>query len=624
MIRLYFTDFFQVSVAALNEYGAFNISLINDIPLFVDPFLLFTSKDERYRALHDEIIDYVRFLRDTSLSGPVSAGLLDSLFTFHEVKQNWLGFSVVGNRGTGLGPKFARALNFNLKSVFRSFGDSNAPNHIEKLCLLEDGVGKDNISDFTTCLIKRFLLEYTEEFARRHIAPALLKPRTVSRVSFDYETETWRPGRFLLPNYQNDFVILTPQNILTRDSLWINQDEMLMQFENLADAVPNEQLRSQLDSYLRKKLREISHDAEKEPPKEEVKKAKLDTLRQFPFLMDQYTSQKENTGHRAALVSIRKVHESGSFYVDQLRKLADVLDVAGFYKESPETYEGALRRLKILKTAIETEGHAGLLYFNRFPIRRQEDLQRAIRILWCAAPGAVTIKNTKKHFKISPKLASNPNLSGAFEKLSSREIIAVFCFSETEVTLTNGRVASLHDKKKRDSIVLIDATRGENAETSNSKSGSQAGGTQRTQLFVSYSHKDKKWLKELQITLKPSIRSDNYELWDDTRIKPGDDWREEIRAALKRTRVAVLLVSRYFFDSDFIAENELPDLLDAAKDEGVVILWVAVSDSPYKKSRLAKYQAVNDPGKPLDGMTKAKVNQAFVAIAEEIDSAFGR
>lgn len=53
---IYFTDFFQVPPDVLEEYGAFNVSLINDLPLFVDPFLLFNSEKEEYQRLHDQII----------------------------------------------------------------------------------------------------------------------------------------------------------------------------------------------------------------------------------------------------------------------------------------------------------------------------------------------------------------------------------------------------------------------------------------------------------------------------------------------------------------------------------------------------------------------------------------
>ena len=69
MIKVHFTDFFRVDPDALEAYGAFNISHINDLPLFVDPFLLFNSEKPEYQALHEEMIRYLKFLRDNSDRG---------------------------------------------------------------------------------------------------------------------------------------------------------------------------------------------------------------------------------------------------------------------------------------------------------------------------------------------------------------------------------------------------------------------------------------------------------------------------------------------------------------------------------------------------------------------------
>ena len=107
---LFFTDIFNMDPQILEEYGAFNVSLINDLPLFIDPFLLFNSEREEYQALHQQIIDYIRFLRDETQRGRISMGLLRGWFTFPEIKQNWLGFSLVGNKGSGLGMDFAPTL----------------------------------------------------------------------------------------------------------------------------------------------------------------------------------------------------------------------------------------------------------------------------------------------------------------------------------------------------------------------------------------------------------------------------------------------------------------------------------------------------------------------------------
>jgi hypothetical protein len=145
----------------------------------------------------------------------------------------------------------------------------------------------------------------------------------------------------------------------------------------------------------------------------------------------------------------------------------------------------------------------------------------------------------------------------------------------------------------------------------------------RTKVFISYSHADKKWLERLKKHLKPVVRGGRLECWDDTHIQPGDDWQQEIRTALDTAQVAVLLISADFFASDFINEAELPPLLTAAQAKGVRILPVIHSASRFTRNpSLARFQAVNSPDRPLDGMSRAEQEEILDRLAQTIEASF--
>lgn len=487
-VAVYFSDFFRVPAADLEKHGAVNISLINDLPLFIDPFLLFNSPKPEYRLLHNEVLRYLRFIRDRSVSQGLSEGLLRAWLTFPEVKQTWLGFSLAGNAGRGLGMDFARALQQNLASVFSSFGNEQVTrsSHLEKLCLLDEGVGRDKISDFVTNLIKRFLLDYTAAFANRYLSPEWRRRVNVPKVTFNYHTETWESSVYELPwhPFVDDYVLLVPKDLLTKMETWINKPELYHRFLEIANGIPNAQLREQVNNYFTKALPE-------EPSKEDEEKAVAQTLRKFPELIEWYIRAKEDSGDEAIATSARLVSQTENLIVRQLGAfIAQLAKQSSFYSMGSNTLNEARSRVMYLKDMIENKGGYRIFYVGGTPIRREADVQIMFRLTWYATPsdisrevndgrGPVDFKASRgasDKTLIEFKLASNKQLATnlakqveiykqASDAKSSLKVIVYFSDDELKRTLKTLKALGLD---KNEDVILIDAR------ADNKPSGSKA------------------------------------------------------------------------------------------------------------------------------------------------------
>jgi len=485
-INIHFSHYFEISPIVVEEYGAFNISLINDVPLFIDPFLLFNSKDAKYQELHDDIINYLRFLRRKSVSQGINTGLLRAWYTFKEVKQTWLGFSESGNKGSGLGMKFAKSLNRNLYTLFPDFGREQITkgSHLEKLCLIGEGVGRDNISDFTTNLIKEFLLEYSQEFATKYLKDKYKREVNVGKVRFNYGTESWERDVFTLPYYDGDFILLTPKDILTRDDTWINKTDIIRDFDKIAVSVSDDQIRAQVNNYFHQIL-------PKDPTEKDKSSAKAATILRFPDLLEHYIRYKEDNGEKAKALSEEKVQETELVFVKNAQEIARSLyQDTGFYGLVGNTYDESRSRAKFLKDFIEFKGGYRLFYLAGKPIKRESDLQLLFRLTWIGTPSDVSREvddgRGPADFKISRgaydktiiefKLASNSQLKrnlknqvAIYQKASdaSKSMKVIIFFSKKERERVTKIMQELNIAN-HPNVILIDAR------SDNKPSGSKA------------------------------------------------------------------------------------------------------------------------------------------------------
>ena len=141
----------------------------------------------------------------------------------------------------------------------------------------------------------------------------------------------------------------------------------------------------------------------------------------------------------------------------------------------------------------------------------------------------------------------------------------------------------------------------------------------RKKIFISYSHKDSEWLERVKVHLKGLKHLDiDAQAWDDTQIKSGDKWYDEIKGALSQSHAAILLISADFLASDFIANEELPELLESAENDGVTILPVILKPSLVADTKLGTFQAVNDHTEPLANLSPSKQDAELVKLARRV------
>jgi hypothetical protein len=483
-LAVHFSDYFAIPPSTLSDYGTIDVSLLGDLPLFIDPFLLFSSDKQEYVNLHKKIIDYLVFLKDKSQGGAIRPGLLRAWFTFPEVKENWFGYSLSGNQGRGLGAKFASSLNSSYQGILRNFGNETLlqSSHLEKIGLIRSGVGKDNISDFTTNLIKEYLLEYTQAFAKKHLKAEQVREFSIEKVYFNYKTESWTPKRYILPAFGDNYIILTPMDILTLDEIWINRNDLNTRIPSIIHSLSNIELRDQLNNYI---LRTLSIENKKQREKA-LNKVIGDILNDHPEILDLYIKIKEDSQEEAKNDSATKVQFVQSLLIEQVKSLIDVLDKdTSFYSNSGETYPRAYERVMFLKDVIENKGGWRNFYVSRKPINKEENLQIMYRLTWFASsldvnrevnngtgPVDFSISNgahdkTLVEFKLASnsKLRKNlENQTASYEKAGNTEtsIKAILYFDDLQQDKVNKILKDLNLSKDRN-IILIDASPKESA-----------------------------------------------------------------------------------------------------------------------------------------------------------------
>ncbi len=475
--QLFFSDYFEVRPNVLHKFGALNLCLEADLPLFIDPFLLFASQKPEYKELHDKIVGHLFQLKELALA--TTSPNLD-LFKFPEVKQNWLGVCKWGNNGRGLGPKFANDVIRAFRGFYKNFGEEQIleSSHIEKLTLVGSGIGKDFISDFTANLALEYLLHYTERFAKAHLKLHQITTFSI-RCSYDETLKVWQPRSFVLPYFYKDgdagdFIVLTPLDILSKDDSYISHSSFVNNFRSITNSLDNSSLRSSINEFFASKL-------PANPKQSDIAYAIEKTVDKFPEILDYYIRHQERNKDRATAISAEKLEKLQSEIIEPIGQLIrSLFKNSDFYRTPTTSYLEALARARFLKEVIENNDGYRIFYKDGKPIAHEDSIQRIFRLTWFSSPYDVNAEvnngrgpadykisfgerdSTIVEFKLggSTSLERNLKNQAAIYKKASKaitDIAVILCYSKAEITRVN-RVLKMLKIEEAENIVVIDGS----------------------------------------------------------------------------------------------------------------------------------------------------------------------
>lgn len=139
-------------------------------------------------------------------------------------------------------------------------------------------------------------------------------------------------------------------------------------------------------------------------------------------------------------------------------------------------------------------------------------------------------------------------------------------------------------------------------------------------LFLSYSHKDEKYVDELRKDLKLMERNGLIHPWYDRALTAGEKWEARILAELNDAEVIVCQLSRDFLNSDFCVLTELDTAIRRQEAGEATLIAYVLTESGWKEvPKLSAFQILPKDAKPLAGW-KDK-NKYWRAIAEGIQAA---
>ena len=137
-------------------------------------------------------------------------------------------------------------------------------------------------------------------------------------------------------------------------------------------------------------------------------------------------------------------------------------------------------------------------------------------------------------------------------------------------------------------------------------------------IFVSYAREDEAWLDRILEIFEKTTDPRRIAVWTDKELRGGDIWGQEIREALETSDAALLIVSKDFRQSKFIANVELQHLLKLYENNMFRLTWIRIDDVDYAMAFFNYFNAIAGPDPPLKDFSENEQQEILEEAVEEI------
>ncbi len=188
------------------ELDFIDIDTRRDKFLFIDPFLLSNNKDEWSISVSHTIQSFFQYVLDNIRAGRLTEARV-AFRHLNEPNDTCLGMSSGRPQGRGVGHD-------NADDLFNAIQQSDAVQtglveHIQDANLFIENIGRDKISDMTTNIIRKHLIDYTVSQANLWDMP--LRENSDSGFFWDSETLDWRNELTSILAVEGRRILLVPK-----------------------------------------------------------------------------------------------------------------------------------------------------------------------------------------------------------------------------------------------------------------------------------------------------------------------------------------------------------------------------------------------------------------------------